>query len=226
MAWHPEWWVYAVAGVSWFVLAWMSAEVAMSHGGFVAEWSQLWTYWVLMVLAMMLPVIAPHVRTVGLRSLWSRRHRSMLFHLLGYLAVWAGAGALLEATLVLLGLGHHGSHLLPAALLLAAAWQVSAPRRRVLRRCASLRLRASAGLGADVDCARAGLRSGLRCLVECWPVMLAMALSHSLVLMAGLTVVLLTERARGANPVRRAGRPLEAWALAAFAFAALVPLVM
>ena len=218
--------MYAVALVSWLVLAWMSAEVAMSHGGFVAEWSQLWTYWVLMVLAMMLPVIAPHVRTVGLRSLWSRRHRSIFFYLLGYVGLWAGVGAVLEAGLVLLGLGHHGTHLLPIALIVAAVWQVSVPRRRVLRRCASLRLRASSGLAADVDCARAGVRSSLRCLVECWPVMLAMALSHSLVLMAGLAVVLLSERARGANPVRRAGRPLEAWLLAGFAFAAVVGLVL
>ena len=228
LAWHPEWWVYASALVSWLVLAWMSAEVAMSHGGFVAEWSQLSTYWVLMVLAMMLPVIAPHVRTVGLRSLWSRRHRSTFFYVVGYVALWAGLGAVLEAALVTLGLGHHhdGTYLLPIALLLAAAWQVSFPRRRVLRRCAPLRLGVSSGVAADIDCTRAGVRSGLRCLVECWPVMLAMALSHSLVLMAGVTVVLLTERARGANPVRRAGRPLEAWLLAGFAFAVFVPLAL
>ena len=100
----------------------------------------------------------------------------------------------------MLGVDHHGSHLLPVALLLAAAWQVSVPRRRVIRRCAPLRLGAASGLAADVDCARAGRAVGLRCVVECWPVMLAMALSHSLLLMAGLTVVLLTERARGANP--------------------------
>jgi hypothetical protein len=52
--------------------------------------------------------------------------------------------------------------------------------------------------------------------------MIAMALSQSLVLMVGLTVVLLTERTRGANPQRRGGRPLEAWVLAGFAAAALV----
>ena len=52
--------------------------------------------------------------------------------------------------------------------------------------------------------------------------MLAMALSHSLVLMVGLTVVLLSERARGANPQRRGGRPLEAWVLAGFAAVAAV----
>ena len=45
-------------------------------------------------------------------------------------------------------------------------------------------------------------------------------MSHHLLLMAGLLAVMLTERARGANPMRRAGRPLEAWVLAGFALVA------
>ncbi|MET0838047.1 MAG: DUF2182 domain-containing protein, partial [Marmoricola sp.] len=200
LAWHPEWWVYVVAGAAWVALAW---------------WS--WTpvgHWLLMVPAMMLPVVAHHVRAVGLRSVWSRRHRSTFVFVLAYLAAWSSVGAGVVLALVALGVGHHGSHLLPVALLLAAAWQVSVPRRRVVRRCAPLRLGAASGLAADRDCAVAGVRSAGRCMVECWPVMLAMALSHSLVLMVGLTAVLLSERARGANPQRRGGRPLEAWVLA------------
>lgn len=224
LAWHPEWWVYAVAAGAWLVLGWMALQTVPHVHGFVAAWSSQGEHWLLMVLAMMLPVVAPHVRTVGLRSLWSRRHRSATVFVLAYLAVWALIGALLVAGLVAAGLEQHGQHLLPGALLLAAAWQVSPPRRRVLRRCAPVRLGAPAGAAADADCARAGARSGLRCLVECGPVMLAMAVSHSLVLMAGLTVVLLSERARGANPVGRAGRPLEAWVLAGFAGVALLTL--
>ena len=216
------------AAAAWLVLAWMSRCrwrcPWRPRRGVVAS---VWTHWLLMVLAMMLPVVAPHVRTVGLRSLWSRRHRSILVlrprvrravGRRGRRCSWPRSSSSVSATT--------GPTCSRSSLLLAAAWQVSVPRRRVLRRCASLRLRASSGLAADVDCARAGVRSGLRCLVECWPVMLAMALSHSLVLMAGLAVVLLTERARGANPVRRAGRPLEAWVLAGFAFAAVVGLVL
>jgi hypothetical protein len=44
-----------------------------------------------------------------------------------------------------------------------------------------------------------------------------MALAHSVFLMVALTVVLLTERAPGPNPDRRAGRPLESVVLAALA---------
>ena len=180
-----------------------------------------WEHWLLMVLAMMLPVVAPHVRTVGLRSLWSRRHRSGLFHVLGYVALWAGAGALLVAGLVLLGLDHHGAHLLPVAdLLLAAAWQVSVPRRRVLRRCASLRLHASAGPGR-----RHRLRPRGSAVGSALPgrVLAGDARDGAEPLTPAdgrPVVVLLTERARGANPLRRAGRPLEGWVLAGFALAA------
>jgi hypothetical protein len=61
---------------------------------------------------------------------------------------------------------------------------------------------------------------GSRCMFTCGPVMLAMAVGHSLLLMCGLLALLLSERARGPNPERRAGRPLEAWWLVAFAAAA------
>ena len=52
--------------------------------------------------------------------------------------------------------------------------------------------------------------------------MAVMAVGHSLVLMACLTALLLTERARGPNPQQRAGRPFEAWCLAALAGLVLV----
>src|SRR4051794_31946268 len=161
LAWHPEWWLYAVVAAAWAVLLWMGSAVAMAGEGIVTAWSDGLSHWLLMVLAMMLPVVAPHVRTLGLRSLWSRRHRSVAAFVLGYVALWSLVGAVLVAVLVTLGVDHHGSHLLPVALLLAAAWQVSVPRRRVIRRCASLRMRASHGFAADTDCARAGLRSAV-----------------------------------------------------------------
>lgn len=241
VAWHPELWVYAVAVVSFLVLVLVSlgvvgAEPAMHHAGmdhagmsmsansetFGAAWAGAWGHWVLMVLAMMLPVAAPHVRLVAMRSLWSRRHRAVVVFLLGYVAVWLVVGAVLLAVLVALGMEHLDGAWLVGILLVAAAWQVSRPRRRVLRRCRAIRLGAAAGIAADLNCARAGLGSGLRCMVTCWPAMLAMAVSHSLLLMVGLLAVMLTERARGANPLRRAGRPLEAWALGGFALVAAV----
>lgn len=176
-----------------------------------------WGWWLLMVLSMMLPVVAPHARRVALRSLWSRRHRAIATFLAGYLAVWALIGAVLVAILAGAGWPRLPSVGVAAVLALAAGWQVARPRRRVLRRCASPRPAALRGWRADRDCASNGWRAGTRCAVTCGPVMLTMAMSHSVLLMGGITTLLLTERARGPNPTRRAGRAQEAWGLAALA---------
>ncbi len=234
---HPQWWVYAVAGCAWVALVLMSvapkADVAATghhmHSGlampvtsesFVASWSGAWSHWVLMVAAMMLPVVAPQVRTVALRSVWTRRQRSATAFVLGYAAVWVVAGAALLALLVALDAHPLGAGWLVGILLVAAVWQVSKPRKRVLRRCASLRLLAANGRPADLNCARVGVRSGVRCLATCGPLMLAMVATHSLLLMAALLAVMLTERSRGPDPLRRVGRPLEAWVLVGFALVA------
>jgi len=87
----------------------------------------------------------------------------------------------------------------------------------MMRRCGALPAGAIGGWRADRDCARTGVRIGLRCAFVCGPVMLAMALSQSLLLMSGLLALLLSERARGPSPQRRAGRPLEAVCLVALA---------
>jgi hypothetical protein len=226
LAWHPQWWVYAVAAIAWLVLLVMSAQMSMpmEHHTASTSWAERWTHWLLMVLAMMLLVSARQVRVVALRSLWSRRQRSAVCFALGYAALWALVGAVLVTIVITTGLDG-ATDLVVVSLLLAAAWQVSAPRRRLVRRCEALRLGAPSGLAGDVDCARAGVRAGVRCLQEGWPAMIAMALSQSLLLMVGLTVVLLTERMRGANPERRAGRPLEAWVLAGFAVVAALAAV-
>ena len=222
VAWHPEWWVYAVAAAAWVALLAMSLSMSMPMVAHTLSWTERWSHWLLMVGAMMLPVAARQVRAVAQRSLWSRRQRSAGWFVLGYVALWAAVGAGLVTIVIGTGLDDGASDLLVVSLLLAAAWQTSAPRRRLVRRCEALKLGAPSGLAGDLDCARLGARSGVRCLQECWPAMIAMALSQSLVLMVGLTVVLLTERTRGANPQRRGGRPLEAWVLAGFAAAALV----
>jgi predicted metal-binding membrane protein len=186
---------------------------ALSDAG---SWLAEWRHWILMVLAMMVPVVAPYARRVALRSLWRRRHRAMTWFLLGYLAVWFAIGAALSAVLVSHGRAHAWA-VVPITLLGAAAWQISPPRRRALRRCGSLPPGVIRGWRADCDCATTGFRIGLRCAFVCGPVMLAMAVSHSLILMGGVFAMLLSERARGPNPDRRAGRPLEAWGLVTLA---------
>jgi predicted metal-binding membrane protein len=209
---HPELWLYAIALSSGLVLAYHA-----HHHHPAGSWLTEWRAWVVMVLATMLPVVAPQARRIALQSLWHRRHRAMAWFLLGYLAVWLAVGAVLVGVLVAIGAARPGPAVLAAALLAAAAWQVARPRRRVMRRCGALRPCAARGWQADRDCTDAGVRFGLRCTFTCGPLMLAMVVGHDLALMGGLLALLLSERARGPNPHRRAGRPLEAWCLVGFA---------
>lgn len=235
---RPEAWIYAVATAAGLAVAAgavtggtsvvRSPGAAATHehghaagspplagGGLGA--AAAWSWWMVMVAAMMLPVVAPHARRIALRSLWPRRHRSTAAFLAGYLAVWAAFGSLVVAGLAAAGTQHPPATALVVVLVVAAGWQVSAPRRRVLRRCEAPRPAALRGWPADRDAMVTGGRAGLRCAVTCGPAMLAMAVSHSVWLMGGLLVLLLTERARGPNPGRRAGRPHEALGLVAFA---------
>lgn len=235
LARRPETWLYAIsvgAGLS-IVLPVATPGVAAAqvhhHRGAppaaaghaiarsdLGPWLVEWRHWILMVGTMMVPVVAPYARRVALRSLWRRRQLAMTWFLLGYLSVWIGIGAAVSAVLVSLDHAHAWPSV-PIALLGAAAWQVSRPRRRTMRRCGALPAGAISGWRADRDCASTGVRIGLRCAFVCGPVMLAMAVSQSLILMTCLLALLLSERARGPNPHRRAGRPLEAVCLVALA---------
>src|SRR5262245_17459539 len=52
----------------------------------------MWVWWVVMMMAMMLPVAAPSAARLAFDSLWHRRHLAMLEYLVGYLAVWSVFG--------------------------------------------------------------------------------------------------------------------------------------
>jgi predicted metal-binding membrane protein len=211
---HPEWWLYAVAAAAGFVLvvdALAAGTMRMPPG---------LDHWFLMVLAMMLPLAAPQARLVSLRSLWERRHRAGALFTVGLVGVWLGVGAVLTSVVRVLDPGPPG-WLAPVLLVAAASWQVAPPRRRLLRRCGSVRLHAADGAAADVDCVRAGVRAGGLCVAGCGVAMLPMAVlpmgPEALLVMAGVLVVLLWERAAGPDPATRAGRPHEAVALLALA---------
>ena len=111
--------------------------------------------------------------------------------------------------------------LVPALLVAAAAWQVAPTRRRLLRRCGSVRLHAAGGPAADVDCVRAGVRAGGLCVAGCGVAMLPMAVlpmgPRASWSWPACSALLLRERAAGPDPATRAGRPHEAVALLALA---------
>jgi hypothetical protein len=218
LARRPEVWLYAVAAGAGTAVV---ALAVPGHRGGSGSVAAAWGAWLLMVLATMLPVVAPQARRVALRSLWARRHRAIAGFLAGYLGLWGVLGAAVVGALDALGPPPVTTAV--AVLVAGAAWQVAPPRRRVLLRCGSARAAPVRGWAADRACLTAGWRAGGRCVVTCGPAMLAMALAHGLLLMVGLLVVLLHERARGPNPDRRAGAAVQAWGF--LACAALVAAV-
>jgi len=175
-----------------------------------------------MVVAMMLPMVHPVVCRVAAAGLWARRRRTVAEFVGGYLVPWLGFGfvATVLAWWVVPQPVEPGA--VAGILVLAAGWHVAPPRRALMRRCGVVRPGALTGRRATVDAVRNGWRTGVRCVATCGPAMSVMALSHSVVLMAGVTAVLWSERLRGPNPGERAARPVQAAALLAVASALAV----
>jgi predicted metal-binding membrane protein len=190
-------------------------HVAPAHAELWAGW--LW--WTVMAAAMMLPIAARGAGRIARAGLWLRRHVAMVEYLSGYLAVWS---------LVATGAGRRGVGR-AAHRRSRRRWCYSSRRagrsppvrRRVLRRCRGAGFVNVRGWRADRDCTAVGAADGCRCVFTCGPAMAVTALSHSLILMAALTLLLLlSERSRGPNPAQRAGRPMEALCMAGLAVAA------
>jgi predicted metal-binding membrane protein len=240
LAREPHTWVYPVAGAAALtvVVHHLASGGAGAHHGHHHEsamaaadsmpdvaaaspplWAG-WLWWTVMAAAMMLPIAARGAGRVARAGLWHRRHVAMVEYLGGYLAMWSLAGLVTVGLVAAVWPGGAPAMAAGLVLLVAAGWQVMPVRRRVLRRCRGAGFVNVGGWRADRDCAAVGCADGRRGVFTCGPAMAVMALSHSLILMAALTVLLCSERSRGPNPAQRAGRPLEAWGLAGLAVAA------
>lgn len=190
---------------------------AADHGG--ESVLRDWAGWSLMVTAMMLPLVAPVVCRAAAGGLWARRRRTVAEYLLGYLTPWLVVG-LVGVVVVRTVLPHPvGAGATVAALVVATAWHVAPPRRRLMSRCGAVQPGALRGRRATVDAVRNGWVLGLRCIATCLPAMTVMLLSHQLLLMAAIAVVLWSERIRGPNPAERVAHPAQAGALLALAAA-------
>lgn len=228
----PDWWLGAASVAGWMGLTFMflamyagsmHAAHAM-HGadapaGGMGEMSYpaLLGSWVLMVLALMLPLVRKQARWLAFRSLRARRQQAVAVFTGTYVVVWVAAGAV---AIALLEPVRGELAAVAVALAMAAWWQRAPARRRLLRRCAVQRAPAVHGLRALADQGRAGLRAGSRCVGTCWALMLPMAIVHHPALMVGAALLLVSERRRGPNPETRGARRLEALWLGAAAVVA------
>ena len=206
---HPELAAAAVAAGAWMLVV---VHAQHPHGPgepYLADLSG----WMVMVMATMLPGALADVRLVALSSMWSRRQRTVTLFLGSYVCVWIGFGV------VAIGVAAEAS--VGVLLALAAVWELTAWKWRAVRRCHLVEALPPHGARADAACARAGLRYGWRCVVSCWPLMLAMAAAghQAVALMALMTVVVAAEKI-----VVRSAR-LRAPAAAALAGAALLALL-
>ena len=199
VAWrHPHWWALGLSGAAW---AWLAAAAMRAgghvHGGDLARAAAGWTA---MVLAMMLPLIVPHLRFAAQRSLWRRRHRAVGGVLVGYVAVWLAAGALALVAWRAIGAvvpaavasGSGAAWLLVSG---AAVWHALPRRQQALAACHHERPLAPRGWQADRDCLRYGGEVGVRCVAACGGLMLACAATgHGLAPMLLATGIAVVER--------------------------------
>ena len=199
LQWRPEWRVAAVAAAAWLALFVAPGMHGPDHGPDHTAAAGIGglSGWVLMVVAMMVPVTLPTVRYVGLNSLRCRRRRAMTLYTAVYVGTWAllGVTALGIDHLLRVHLGLSDRLLLVLALLAASGWQLTRAKRRALFACGRTVPLPPFGRRADAGCARFALLHGLRCIQSCWAIMLVMvALGHSsLAWMVALTALVVAE---------------------------------
>jgi hypothetical protein len=177
----PEFWMLGVSTVAWLALAARTGG-HIHDAGVAANW---W-HWMLMVTAMMLPLQIQGVRLTAERSLWPRRHRAIVGFLLGYLSVWALAGALLSWTVMALSIPRWVGWMEGTAigLFMETAWLISPWKRVAARMCHRTLPLSPAGWRADRDCLGYGWIAGYGCALNCLPLMLMCWLSgHSFIAM-------------------------------------------
>ncbi len=207
LAWHhPEWWALGLAAGAWVALIAASAGAltnadAVHHqqhmAGIRTSMPMHVAHWQLMVLAMMLPTVVYSLRVAAFRSLWRRRHRAVAGFLVGYSAVWLLVGLAVSGlvTAVPRLTAAWQNEAVAAALILGAAWQCSPIKRGALRNCHRTFPLAARGWRADRDCLAFGWHTGCWCCVNCWPLMVACALSgHNLLAMFACGFIGIVER--------------------------------
>jgi len=177
---RPELPALVLAAAAWLVI--LAASVSHGHGAGLdgARWSPSGAgrgalLWVVMVLAMMLPLTVPSLRYVA--RMVPRRGRSGAMATFGaaYVVAWlpgAAPAALVDArpptsTLVV-----------AAGFVAAAAWELTPMKRRALLRCHRHAVVRAHQPARRRTCWSYGLRRGGRCVASCGPAMGALTLSH------------------------------------------------
>lgn len=210
---HPEWWIYALAGVAWIVvLATGPGGGHAHHGG--TSWGSTFASWTVMVVAMMAPFAAPGARWAALSGLRRLRGRAPVWYVAGFAAVWTAFAA--GAATVQTELSLTSPWAVVAAAAGAAVWQSMRRRQWALDGCGRSSPIPARGWRCVAGTTRAGAKHGLWCIATCWAAMLIMIPLHHPLAMAGLFAVQAHERRPGPNPFA-----IRRWQPGALVYAAL-----
>lgn len=183
----------AASAVAWVVLLRLVAPVQPASGGHgphaptthpeagevVLDAGRGLLVWVLMVVAMMLPLAVPGIRYVA--RMVPRRGR------VAATSTFAGAYVVAWLPLGVLTLGLHGRTaatwpVVAAAFLLAAAWELAPAKRTALLRCHRHQVVRARQPARRHSCWAFGMRRGAWCVATCGPAMVALAVTaHAVV---------------------------------------------
>jgi len=193
------------AGAAWLLTAQQAVSMPGMGGMAMLGAGLFLVTWVVMMVAMMFPTIAPMVLTHAgiVRSRGEGATPTVAF-VLGYLVVWGAAGLVPLAVIQLLGSSFAGpiSGWLPrlggAVVVLAGIYQFTPLKNACLSACRSplgFILTHDFGSGSPAA-ARAGISHGIYCLGCCWAVMAVLAVVGlmNLVWMAGLAALFFLEK--------------------------------
>jgi predicted metal-binding membrane protein len=172
------------AAAGWLFTAEQAASMSGMGGMAMLGAGLFLAIWVVMMVAMMFPAVAPMVLAHA-RIVRSRGEGALptISFVAGYLVVWTAAGLVPLAVIQLLGssiaspLGGWLPRLGGAVILLAGGYQLTPLKNACLRACRSplgFLMTHDFGGGAPAA-ARAGMSHGLFCLGCCWALMAVLA---------------------------------------------------
>lgn len=200
--------ILLLSAITWMMLLVTPGTVAhcaiTESGASMNSISSLTWGWALMLVAMMSPTLISPIHHVRQRSFKRRRVRSVTLFVVGYVAIWMGAGAALIAAMLMLKLLAPNSYLPAVEMgIIAFVWQCSPMKQRCLNRGHNHRELAAFGINADLDALRFGITHGVWCVGSCWALMLfVMLLSEGHFLaMAAVTFLIISERLEQPKPL-------------------------
>lgn len=202
--------VLVCSGLAWVALASMMLPVGDGPGGAavtghlhhhavnapagggapsVDPWSLGWVGgWLLMVVAMMWPLMVPTVNRVSRAAYPRWQVRLTLTTIATATLLWLALG-LVAASAARVASVPAGSTWWQLAFIVVAALAFRSTRRtRLLWRCVKLPPVAPGGRRGLAGAARAGLVAWRRCAVLCGPVMIAMTIGHTLLVLVAASL--------------------------------------